>query len=251
MTARLLLLAVVAIAAIVPYDALADVRPSLADEGPSVARWLGTDHLGRDVLRRLCAGGGAFFGPGLGAAALAAFGGTLAGAAAGWSGGAVAGVVRAAFRAIEAIPSLVLVLLCLMALGAGPVQLALAGGLAGMPALASALDARITSLKSAEFVLAARAHGIPPHRLLWWHLVWVNGRAIVAREALAVVGSVLVLEVTLSYLGHFGVAEPAASWGNMLSHAISTGCPNRWSWLAPAGAVLASVWATSPGPVRR
>ncbi len=251
MSPRILLLASVAVGACLPYDALGDVRPALADQGPSAAHWLGTDHLGRDVLRRVSAGGAAFCGPGLGAAAFAALGGTLAGAAAGWNGGALASVVRTVLGAIASIPSLVLVLLCLMALGPGPVQLAFAGGLAGMPALAAALDARITSLRTSEFVLAARAHGIPPGRLLWWHLVWVNGRDIVAREALAVVGSVLVLEVTLSYLGHFGVAEPAASWGNMLAHGLSTGCPNRWSWLAPAGAVLATGWATTLGPVRR
>ncbi|MSQ03618.1 MAG: hypothetical protein EXR71_17330 [Myxococcales bacterium] len=251
MNARIALLSAVVIAALVPYDALADVRPSLADQAPCAAHWLGTDHLGRDVLRRLAAGGAAFVGPGLGAAALAAILGTLAGAAAGWRGGAVAGGARMVFGAIQSIPSLVLVLLCLMALGPGPVQLAVAGGLAGMPTMASSVDARITSLRTAEFVLAARAHGIPPHRLLWWHLVWVNSRDIVVREALAIGGSVLVLEVTLSYLGHFGVAEPAASWGNMLAHALSTGCLNRWSWLAPGAAVLATLWATSPGPGRR
>lgn len=245
MKPRLAILLLVAAAALLPYDAVTDVHPELADAGAGAAHWLGTDHLGRDVLRRLSAGGRAFLVPGAVALAVAGGLGSAFGAAAGWFGGLVATAIRAVTGAVAAIPAFGLVLLVLLVFGPGPEPLGVAAGLTAVPAVAEALYARLDALRRAEFVLAARAHGVSDARIFAWHLVWINGRDVVLRELAATLGTVLVTEVTLSYLGEFGVPEPTPSWGNLIAHALSTGSTNPLAAAAPVAAVLLTLWATT------
>lgn len=247
----LLLFGLLAAGALLPHAPQADVHPAAADLPASAAHLLGTDHLGRDVLARLLAGSRAFLVPGAGAALLAGLGGVGLGTVAGWYGGLVEGLVRGGLGAITAVPPLVLALLVMMAVGATPTGLALGVGLAALPGLAEVVADRLGELRRAEFVVAARALGLGDRRILVWHLLWVNTRTLVVREALAIVGQALVLEVTLSYLGRFGVQEPAPSWGNMIDHALRTGSVNSWTWAAPAGAVMLAVWAANPAGGRR
>lgn len=251
MNVRVVLLLLLAAGAALPYAPLADVNAAAPDLPASLSRLLGTDHLGRDVFRRVLAGARAFLIPGVGAAVIAGGLGVGLGALAGWFGGLVEGVVTGCMGALRAVPPLVLALLVMMATGAGPAGLALGAGLAALPAFTEGVADRLGALRRAEFVVAARAHGISDARILVWHLLWVNTRALVLREALATVGQVLVLEVTLSYLGHFGVQEPTPSWGNMIDHALRTGCANPLAWVAPVAAVLVTLSATVPGGVRR
>jgi len=227
-------------ALVVPYDVVADVNPARASLGPSAAHWLGTDHLGRDVAWRLVVGSRAFVLPGLGAALLAGLLGVAGGAVAGWLGGPVATAVRYAGNVVASIPRLVFVLLAGAVFGPDVHVLAVATGLACAPAVAEALHARIEELRRAEFVLALQAHGVPDARILAWHLVWVNGRGLVARNVLATFAFFLVVETTLSYLGGFGVQEPTPSWGNMLAFEFGIPDGNPWAWAAPGLAVWAA-----------
>jgi peptide/nickel transport system permease protein len=251
MRLRVALLGLLVVSALVPYAAGADVNAAPPDLGASAAHLLGTDHLGRDVLARLAAGSRAFLIPGAGAALLAATFGISLGALAGWVGGLPERAILGSMGALRAVPPLVLALLVMMAVGAGPSGLALGVGASAVPPLTEAVADRLGSLRRSEFVLAARAHGIGELRILLWHLLWVNARGVVAREALAAVGQVLVVEVTLSYLGRFGVPEPTPSWGNMVDHALRTGTGNTLAWAAPAAAVMLTLWATVPAAARR
>lgn len=244
-------------AAISGYDPAADVHPELASQGPSAAFWLGTDHLGRDVAQRLMHGSAAFVEPGLGAAVVTAALGLLFGTLGGYlhGGGAprvVAGSARYLMGVLASIPALILVLLVVTIYG-GAVNdwplpepglmwlIALGCGLVETPALAGALAARLDGLRRAEFVLAARAHGISPARILLYHLLWVNGRGLVARHALVAFAQMVVVETTLSYLGGFGVPEPSPSWGNMLAFELAVVDGNPLAWLAPAAAIWVGV----------
>lgn len=234
------------VAAITPYDVVADVHPSLASAGPDASAWLGRDHLGRSVAMRLLHATEAFVVPGLVAAGLAGGAGGLLGAAGGWIGGWAERGVAWAFTVIGAVPRLILVLLAGTIFGAGVWVLAVAAGVACCPEPGMAVLGRITALKRAEFVTAARAHGVPPARILWYHLLWVNCRAPLLRQMAQVFGFFLVIETTLSYLGGFGVPEPAPSWGNMLAFEFGMTDGNPWAVLAPAACIglvsLAVAW---------
>lgn len=247
--AGLALLALVAVAFLgsfaVPYDAVSDVHTELANAGISGGHLLGTDHLGRDVAHRVLAGTRAFCGPGAASAVLAALFGTVLGAAAGWFGGAVATAIRYGFTVLGSLPRLVLVLLACSIFGPGALTLAIASAVACIPAVGEAVYARLDSLRRAEFVLAARAHGISDARVLGYHLLWVNARGLVARHAAQVFGFFLVVETSLSYLGGFGVPEPTPSWGNMLAFEFGNPSGNVYAWLAPALATVLGVLATA------
>lgn len=223
------------------YDVVADVSPARADLGSSASAWLGTDHLGRDVAWRLLTASEAFVGPGALAAATAACLGVPLGAVAGYGGGTLGALVRAPLAVVASIPRLVLALLVGTIYGGDLRSLAVATGLAYAPALAEAVYARIHALHQAEFVIAARAHGLSESAILGRHLLWVSCRRLVARHLVYVFAFFLVLETTLSYIGGFGVSEPQPSWGNMLAFSLGR-IGNPWASLAPALALWATVW---------
>ncbi len=225
------------------YDVIADVDPTRISQPPGGDAWLGTDPLGRDVFWRMITATRGFMGPGLGAMAIAAIGGIPAGAAAGYLGGWPSLALRQLFGVLSAVPRFVLVLLALSIYGARPEVLAIGAGLAFTPDVCEAVRARIAELRHSEFVLAARAHGLSEARILLVHLLWHNCRGVALHPLIGVLGTTLVLETTLSYLGGFGVAEPAPSWGNMI--ALSMGHDNPWAWAAPAAAIWLAVLATN------
>lgn len=227
------------------YDVVADVDVSRGSLLPSAAHWLGTDHLGRSVAWRLVVGAQAFVGPGALAASVALGAGVTLGALSGWVGGLVADALRFTVGVLASLPRLVLVLLAGSIFGTDLFTLGVAVGVACVPMVAEAVHARLESFRRAEFVLAARAHGVPPWRVLLIHLLWVNARALILRQGLAVFSWFLLVETTLSYVGGFGVAEPRPSWGNMIAFEWTVRDGNPWATRAPALAI----WLGVLGPL--
>ncbi len=225
------------------YDVVADVNPEHMNLGPASAHWLGTDHLGRDVAWRLVTASEVFVGPGLFACLLALLLGVPAGAWAGWVGGLGAELVRYVFTVIASLPRFVLVLLVCAIYGSSVWTLAAAAAVAYSPAIAEAVYSRIATFRGREFVLAAEAHGVHWARILGWHLLWVNGKTLIARHALQLFAYFLLVETTLSYIGAleagagFGVPEPTPSWGNMIAFEWGVRHGNQWATWAPALAI--------------
>ncbi len=226
------------------YDVVADVDPTRAGLPPGGGHWLGTDHMGRDVFWRLVLASRAFVGPGRHAHQQGHGAGEQPGAVAGYLGGGPAGVLRYGFAVIHAVPRFVLVLLAGAIYGAEPVVLAVAAGVSYAPTLGESVHARIESLRNADFVDAARAHGLSPAAILGRHLLWVNCRRLVGRHLLFAFAFYLLLETTLSFLGGFGVEEPDPSWGNMLAFEFGIPDGNPWAWIAPALAIWMTIGGT-------
>jgi peptide/nickel transport system permease protein len=224
------------------YELLTDVAPERAGSWPDTTHWLGCDRLGRDVFWRLVLGVQAFFLPGLvcggAVAGLGAFFGALMQSRLG-------GLVYFGSGVLTSIPRFVLALLIVSLFSrsiGNQAGIMLAGVLAEAPILADAVAARIAALKAREFVVALEVHGVSPLKILLYHLLWVNARALILRHALAAFGGVLILESALSYLGGYGVAEPVPSWGNMV--AFELGNSNVFAWAAPAVAIWLGALAT-------
>ena len=226
------------------FDVVADVDPSRAGATASAALWLGADHMGRDVAWRLITASRAFVGPGLLACLVALATAVPSAAWAGHRGGLAAAVVSYAYTVIGAVPRFVLVLLACSIYGNHPWVLATAAGIAYAPALGEAIEGRIVALQSADFVQATRAHGVTGASLLWYHLIWVNGRRLIARHLLYLFGYTLLLETTLSYIGGFGIEEPSPSWGNMLAFEFGIPDGNPLAWAAPALAIWVVIFGT-------
>ena len=243
-----ILLIIVALGLVAPwlgYDPVRDVTPEIRDLGPSAGHWLGTDWLGRDVLLRMILATRPIVAGGALACGIGAAIGVPLGALAGFQGGLAESAIRYVFGVVGSVPRFVLVLLMLATWGDSLPLLAGAAGLSFAPIVGEAAYGRIAALRNREYVLASRAHGLSDMRILWVHLVWGASRRPIARSLCTLFGYYAVLESTLSYLGGFGVQEPAPSWGNMLVGAWTRGVDNWWVGIAPALALWALVAAST------
>lgn len=217
-------------------------RPEPLPWEPGQGHLLGTDELGRDVAARIIHGARvslfvAFF-----TVLIAVLVGALLGGLAGYRGGLVDVVLSRALEIVHTFP-LVFFLIALLSIirtqSLWPLVIAL--GLTRWTDVARLVRAEVLSLKQREFVLAARALGASPARILLRHLL-PNALGPVLVLATFGVGSAMLLETALSFLG-IGVAPPTASWGELLTEAHRTlQHPGAW-WLAvfPGAAVALTV----------
>jgi len=245
--ALLLMLALLALLA----PAIASLRgidPNQADllsrlEPPSWRYWLGTDDLGRDLFLRLLYGGRVSLLVGLAAATIAAFAGSIIGVVAGYVGGRVDALLMRFTDVVIALPILPLLILLsavdLSKLGI-PEELARSPAISlyqivvivsffGWTAVARLVRGMTLSLKTRDYVRAARALGAGPVRIMFRHILPNALSPVVVATTLSI-GSIILFESVLSFLG-LGVQPPLASWGNMLTNA------QELIWSAPALAI--------------
>ena len=219
-------------------------RPEPLPWAPDGAHWLGTDELGRDVAARIVHGSRVSLFVAILTVFIAVVVGSLLGGLAGFAGGAVDATVSRLLEIVHTFP-LVFFLIALLSIlrtqSLWPLVLAL--GLTRWTDVARVVRAEVLTLKTREFVLAARALGASRTRILLRHLL-PNALGPVLVLATFGVGSTLLLETALSFLG-IGVAPPTASWGELLTEAHRTlQHPGAW-WLAvfPGAAVALTVLA--------
>src|SRR5205807_221539 len=201
-------------AVLAPYDPLAqDLGNALAR--PGRAHWLGTDNVGRDVLSRVIWGTRVSLVAGFVSVAIAAAAGGLLGMLAGYAGGRADGVVMRLMDAVLSFPPLVLALALGAVLGAGLTGVLLALGVVYTPTFARLMRGQVLSVKTRDYVEAARALGASG----WWiarrHVLPNAATPIVVQASLSVAFAILA-EASLSFLG-LGIQPPAASWGSMIN----------------------------------
>ncbi len=211
---------------------------------PSPAHPLGTDELGRDVLLRLLYGGRISLMVGLGGALIASAIGLVIGILSGWIGGLFDRVTMRITDAVIALPLLpLLIVLAAVDLAKLGLPATVAGGAAasvlrimvivalfGWTTVARLARAATLSVRNREFVLAARALGAPPGRILRAHILPNVAAPVVVATTLSV-GNVILAESVLSFLG-LGIQPPLASWGTMLTNAqeLIFGAPALALW---------------------
>ena len=198
---------------IAPYD------PNKQDynaflEGPSVAHWLGTDHLGRDLLSRLMYGSRVALMVGFGAVGFAMVCGVTLGLLAGYSRGFLDDAIMRVVDAILAFPSVMLALGIMAALGPGLTTIIIAIGIADMPLFARLTRSQVLSVRERDFVTAALAMGARAPRIILRHILPHILGPVIALATLQV-GHAILIEAVLSFLG-LGVQPPTASWGAIL-----------------------------------
>ena len=205
-----------------------DTTPPWAPDGQHP---FGTDELGRDVAARLVHGARVSLLVGFVAVLIALGVGLLVGGVSGYAGGATDAVLSRVLEVMQTFP-LVFFLVALLAIlrTQSLLPLILALGLTRWTEVARLVRAEVLSLKTREFVLAARALGASPARIITRHLL-PNALGPVLVVGTFGVGSAILLETALSFLG-IGVAPPTASWGELLTEAHRTlHHPGAW-WLA-------------------
>jgi len=212
-------------------------------QGPSLAHPLGTDFFGRDLLSRLLFGARATLGVAALAVSIAVIAGMAVGLAAGWSRGWLGQGWVALIDLLLAFPALLLALLVVALLGAGLSTLAIAVGIAGIPAYARVVRSIGLSTRSASYVDAARAMGASTVHILRRHL-WPNAIAPAIALATVDVGRVILYVAALGFLG-LGAAPPQAEWGLMLYEGRQYLATAPWASMAPGLAIALTVVAVT------
>ncbi|MFN2571053.1 MAG: ABC transporter permease [Gemmatimonadales bacterium] len=237
--AILAFLALLAVAApvIAPFD---PDRPldivQLKNHAPSWTFLLGTDVLSRDVWSRLVYGARISLSIGALGALVAVSLGTVVGALAGYYRRWVDAVLMRGVDVGLALPR-IFILLMAVALWDGlpfPALVAVMG-LTSWFGTSRLVRAEVLSLRDRDFVVAARALGVPTARVIFRHVLPNAAAPIIVSAALGV-GNVLLLEASLSFLG-VGVAPPRSSWGNMIADGASNLYSAPWTTLFPGLAI--------------
>ncbi len=187
--------------------------------GPTADHWLGTDIFGRDVLSRLLYGARVSLLAGLEAVAIATILGSVLGLIAGYVGGAVDSLLSFISNTILSVPGLVLAIAVVASLGAGLVNAMFAIGIVMTPRFFRLVRTSTKDLKAETFIRASISIGCPRRRVLWAHIL-PNAMPPMLVQISFVLGTAMLAEATLSYLG-LGVRPPTASWGSMLADAAS------------------------------
>jgi ABC-type dipeptide/oligopeptide/nickel transport system permease subunit len=228
-------------APLIPYDPVADVSLDAALTPPSGAHLFGTDAQGRDVAMRILKGTEAFFLPGLMAACVATLLGAFAGAVTGYFQGPVRSGLLGFLQLLDTLPRLVFIILVCTILNPSILLIAFVAAVLFIPANATVIRRKVEALASEDYILAHVAHGFGPARILVYHILWLQCRPLLIRQATYVFGYVLFVETALAYLGDYGVQEPAPSWGNMVAQAKELFGIGAWPWLFPAAAIVITI----------
>ena len=228
---------------IAPYDPAAQLDiVRLQNQPPSLAHLMGTDQVSRDVLSRLLFGTRISLAIGFGAVALSMSIGIAIGATAGLAGGWVDAVLMRLVDAALSVPRILILILVVSlwdSVGLVPLVLLMAG--TGWFATCRLIRAETLAIRDREFVVAARALGSSPARLLVRHVLPnVLSPALVA--ATLGIANVILLEAGLSYLG-IGLRPPAASWGTIIQDGAERVQDLWWLTLFPGLAILVTVFA--------
>lgn len=198
---------------VLPYDPNAqDLSASFLPPGPE--HWFGTDQQGRDIFCRILVGSQISLTVGLLSVALSLIVGVTLGAIAGYKGGTVDTVIMRLMDMMLAIPSILLAIAFMAALGRGIDKAVIAIGFVSIPEYARIVRSQVLAVKQADYVAAARVIGDSDAVIIWRHVLPNVMPSIIVRATLGI-SSAILDAAALGFLG-LGVQPPAAEWGDML-----------------------------------
>jgi len=235
-----------------PYDP--NASSFMQNLGPNAQNWLGTDHLGRDILSRLMQGtqvillktrlpgenpisipGGVAIWGVFGSMAL----GTLLGLNAGYRGGWWDQVTMQILDALIAFPRIVLYLVVIAALGQGDLVVILAITITGAPGVARLARSLAMDIRTRDYIRAAETRGENVWFIMFREIL-PNARGPLLVDGMLRVGYAIFAIGTLGFLG-IGLPPPDPDWGNMVNDARNNIFINQLAVIWPSLSIASLV----------
>ncbi|MDE0229694.1 MAG: ABC transporter permease [Spirochaetaceae bacterium] len=199
---------------IAPYG-YNEVFPQLAKSPPSARFWLGTDHIGRDMLSRVIYGARISMIVGLAASVVSSIVELVLGMSSGYLGRRFDMILQRFVDAVMGFPGIVLLVVVMSLVGPGMATIIIVLGLRWGINGSRIIRGAVLSIKSNVYVDAAIATGCRTTQVLVRHILPHIVAPLIINFSTRVPGIILT-EASLSFLG-YGVPPPAPSWGGMLS----------------------------------
>jgi oligopeptide transport system permease protein len=229
-----LVLLLLALAVFIGPLFLMDAEKQLLDAqlvAPSSAHWMGTDHLGRDVLSRVLKGGQLSLAIGLIGTLISVVIGTLYGCVSGFFNEKLDLAMMRVVDILYSLPYMFLVIILIFQFGKNLYVLFIALGLVQWLTVARIVRGQVLALKREEFILAARTLGVGSFRIILRHVI-PNVMGIVIVYATLTVPSVILQEAFLSFLG-LNVSN--CTWGVLIADGKDYMDSAWWLLLFPGG----------------
>ena len=205
----------------------------------SAGHWLGADDLGRDVFARLLHAGRVSLTVGISAMLVTLVVGATVGAFAAYLGGWVDTVLMRFTDMMLCFPSVFLLLFVSAFIVPSVLSITLLIGLTCWMEIARLVYGQVRSLRSADFIAAARMAGAPAWRIVLRQILPNTLPPILVAATLNTANAIL-LESYISFLG-YGIQLPQSSWGNMLTNAQGDFAIDPWLAVFPGIAITLAV----------
>lgn len=240
--ATLTLFAIAVFIAFGPLFFIYDAETMLMDAiltPPDTTHWAGTDQLGRDIFVRTLLGGRSTLGLALAGTILGVGVGALVGMVAGYKGGQLDNILMRLCDVLMALPSIILAMLVMVAVGSGPVAILLAIVGIFMPRSARIVRSATLNVATREFVSAASVVGESQASIIFREILPNILPSILVEACLRFSYAILIISA-LGYLG-IGVQPPTPDWGLMIADGSAYITIAPWMILAPAAGIVISV----------
>jgi peptide/nickel transport system permease protein len=223
---------------IAPHDPITFLDVMNRLQPPSWHYPMGTDADGRDILSRVLWGGRYSLGIGVAVVGCGMLVGLILGSIAGYTGGVLDDVIMRFADIVLAFPIIILAMAIAAALGPSALNASIAMIAIWWPTYARVIRGLVIELREREFVLAARALGVPSWRILFRTILPNTIGPVIVLVTLDI-GNAILTVAGLSFI-NFGVPQPTPEWGDMISYAQNY--PEQW-WMSffPGFAIFTAI----------
>lgn len=208
-------------------------------KAPSSAHWFGTDDLGRDLFTRVIYGARISLWVGFFSVIGSIVVGTLLGILAGFYGKWMDMLISRVFDILLAFPSILLAIAIVAILGPSLQNALYAIAIVNIPTYGRLVRAKVLSLKSEEYITAARAIGMKNSRILLTHILPNSLTPIIVQGTLGI-ATAIIEAAALGFLG-LGAQPPDPEWGKMLSDSRQFIQKAPWTVVFPGLSIMLTV----------
>lgn len=224
---------------VAPYDPRTDSNLAESQQPPSAKYPLGTDRLGRSILRRIIYGANVSLRVGVIAVLVSTGVGTVLGLVAGYAGGWADLIIMRLMDIVLAFPSMLLAIAIVAVRGIGLTNTMLAISIVGIAGPSRIVRSMVLSIREREYIEAARMIGARHGRIVLRHVLPNAISPVIVQMTMGIGGAILTA-AALGFLG-LGAVPPTPEWGAMISDGIPFLRQAPWMVFFPGMAIMISV----------